>query len=519
MKIKSQWLRRNDGCCRGCGGPLSQGKCLGICTSRRSSGGWLKKASASAAAILAALVALPVSAGTILAHKFDIDSTTYTCPMLCTPPSTSRVSSCPGDGYSDARKITTSGVSTTTITAVSSNGAFGLAAVGDLIVVKDSTGAAQRLVVKTKASANSITVDTAITIPSAGEPFRLWTLTTGTAAGSGWTTWTGTGDGEVFLSFDQVSDTGGVDYKVEGRGVDGNVVTLAHALAGPTNVATATPTGVGIPLDKKFVDQIRACFKVTTADDDVVTITAATNDAIDFEELTNITITAGVNDAIDFVEDPAGTPDTCETTLAAGSYTASVLATHVQGRINTVSSCSGAGPTNTYGVTWSAVTRKFTVARTAGALDFDLPWLTGVNAATSVAATMGYTADDTGATSYAADNTTYSSGELTATLDPGLYATGSSVCAEVSSEMQSAAVASTISCAYSSSTDKITISATGITSLSILWATGTNNATSADTPLGYAADSTGALSYAAPTALGLDASNEVESISVLVNKR
>jgi hypothetical protein len=75
------------------------------------------------------------------------------------------------------------------------------------------------------------------------------------------------------------------------------------------------------------------------------------------------------------------------------------------------------------------------------------------------------------------------------------------------------ATAATVSCSYSVADDKITISATGITQLMILWNSGTNNATSADTALGFSADSTGALSYEG-AAIGMNASDEVEKVTI-----
>lgn len=111
--------------------------------------------------------------------------------------------------------------------------------------------------------------------------------------------------------------------------------------------------------------------------------------------------------------------------------------------------------------------------------------------------------------------------ELTATLDAGTY-TPAELAAEIASKMGSAGDGSTTA-AYSSTTKKITISRTG-TSLSLLWDSGTNAATSAGVYAGYdtSADDTGSLSYAADNAIGYGqdptptaASDGVEIISNL----
>jgi hypothetical protein len=61
--------------------------------------------------------------------------------------------------------------------------------------------------------------------------------------------------------------------------------------------------------------------------------------------------------------------------------------------------------TNTYTVTYSAVTDKFTTARSAGGATLSLPFSTGPNASLSVHGTLGYSSvDKTGSTSYESDD-------------------------------------------------------------------------------------------------------------------
>jgi hypothetical protein len=59
--------------------------------------------------------------------------------------------------------------------------------------------------------------------------------------------------------------------------------------------------------------------------------------------------------------------------------------------------------TGTYTVTYSQATRKFSIIRSAGT--FNIKWITGANIANGAAATLGYTADDTGLLTYVSDNT------------------------------------------------------------------------------------------------------------------
>lgn len=103
--------------------------------------------------------------------------------------------------------------------------------------------------------------------------------------------------------------------------------------------------------------------------------------------------------------------------------------------------------------------------------------------------------------------------ELTATLDSGDYKSPIALAAEIASKMTTASAASqadTISCSFSSSTGKFTLSTSGA-EFQLLWSTGTNGSggtdTHAGTILGYsdAADDTGATSYAADNAQSYDA--------------
>lgn len=337
-------------------------------------------------------IALPVHGSEPLALQYDPDSLTYTCPVLCTSPSAaaSTPGSCPGIGTTVSRLATTSGVASTTVTSVNTDSPFNAIAVGDAIQFEgtNTTSAPALRRVTAVASANSITVDSNVTIATAGAGFRWWKLTAGTGTDDGWFAWPATGNGEVLLSFNQISDTGGVDFKVEGRMVTGGVPTLPVTIAGPTNVATATTLGARAAFSQEYLDQLRFCFKITTADDDVVTIGATTDD-------------------IDFTEDPGGVPVACRAVVASGLYaTGSSLCTAVAAAMNTANICAGpTSPANTYSCSYAVGTDKVTIARSAGAKTFDLPWQTGPNTATSAKTNLGYdNVDDTGALTYTGDS-------------------------------------------------------------------------------------------------------------------
>ncbi len=116
-------------------------------------------------------------------------------------------------------------------------------------------------------------------------------------------------------------------------------------------------------------------------------------------------IVEGFNDRINFTE---GTTGDANAILAVGNYaTGALLATHIQTQMD------AAATDNTYTVTYSVSTNKFTIARATGTDTFGLEWDTGPNKTRSIAACIGFSdaADDTGSTSYEADTVSYKSRE------------------------------------------------------------------------------------------------------------
>jgi hypothetical protein len=117
-------------------------------------------------------------------------------------------------------------------------------------------------------------------------------------------------------------------------------------------------------------------------------------------------IVASFNDRLDFTE---GVTGDASAEIAVGNYaTGDEMATQLQTAIN------AAATDNSYAVTYSATTYKFTIARSSGAATIGLEWSTGANTARSVGECLGFdvSADDTGATTYTGDNAAYKSREF-----------------------------------------------------------------------------------------------------------
>lgn len=113
-------------------------------------------------------------------------------------------------------------------------------------------------------------------------------------------------------------------------------------------------------------------------------------------------ITTEFNDRIDFVEGGVARV----ASLAVANYASgTAMASQAQTAIN------AAAVSNTYTVTYNTSTKKFTVARATGSATISLPWITGTNKDRGAGRCLGFTADDTGATSYTSDEATYHSRE------------------------------------------------------------------------------------------------------------
>lgn len=342
------------------------------------------------AVLLVFALAPPVAAADFVLFDYDVDSATFIYPIYCTPALGVGVNLCPGSGWSDGAKITTSGASSTTVTAVDgATDPFGLAAVGDAVTFVPSQTTTTTLRRFTAvASADSATIDTATTIPTAGAAFKLWDLVVGTgAADDGWFRYPGTGDLTLVIDVNQMSATS-VDYHVQCRHtyIDRYTAPVYVAGTAATPISVTAAAGQRVTLTDEGFDSCRVGFKVTT-DDAGAVISATTDD-------------------IDYTEDPLGVPVACRAVVAAATYTTGAsLCTAVAAAMNTAGICAGAtNPANTYACAFSSTTGKVTISRSAGAKTFDLDWASGPNTATSAKTALGYSnVDDEAALTYTGD--------------------------------------------------------------------------------------------------------------------
>lgn len=452
------------------------------------------------------------------AFKYDVDSTSVTyCRML------GQGGSPFGGSIAGLVNIETSS-SSQTITGVNpgSTAAFASISAGDLITVRTDPNTVALIKVVTKTDDDTIVTDTAVNLDiDGGYAFRYWRQECGSTSTSGWLDISGYNDRNITIQYDQ-GDLGSLDARVECRGSYPGaqpVQIFPSCTTGACNTYQAyTTEGIASRTSVIIPDPFGVCrvgLKYSASDATTVTIGAATDDIDITEYINSYTVALGVNDKIDFVEDPAGANVACAATVAAAiGATGSATCTTIATAMNTAGICAGAtDPTNTYACAYSTSTHKYTISRSAGALAFNMGWLTGPNNATSIAPTIGYTADDTAATSYVADAET-GVANYVANVANAAYTTGASLCTAVQTAMNATAGSGVYTCSYSSTTGKITISAASITELILPWTTGTNVATTCAALLGYTADDSGALTFLADNELATDETLNQEQVTV-----
>lgn len=362
-----------------------------------------------AALALSLPLTLPVSAqpapsaqGAIfLSDTYNLDSTSYVYPIFCTPLSGSTLGACNGPGRRETKKITTSGASSATVTSVNSDAPFADVSIGDLLffAVPAQVGAAERVVqyvryVSDKASSDSITIDSAVTVPAAGVGFTWWKFNAGTATSAGWFD-VGNATGlTIQLNIGQISVTGGIDYSLE-CGIS------------PWPGVLATP----FTYDTVATDNLTATGTTTIAVSEPYTVCRlglkiGTNDNLDV-------VANATNDSIDFIETPDTVPVACVADIAAASYTGAGLAAAATTAMNTAGICAGAtNPQGVYVVSFNEVTGEYTITNTfaGGTPTFDLPWNTGASAATSADTILGFAADIADANTYTGSAVTHDIG-------------------------------------------------------------------------------------------------------------
>lgn len=204
------------------------------------------------------VVAVPLVAG------YDLDATSLT---YCNSVGEGGLVLAPPRRMPD--KVKTSGSSTTVTSNTASSGAFEFVAVGDLLwfprteSVPIAAGSAVGVwrYVTARASADSITVDTAVDL-SSGYGFGLRVVSCGTAATSGVVPVEGFDSLNFVGQIDQISVTGGITYQVECR-ADGPAAAWVTVI-GPTN-KTATWAGGNVAYEPWAACRIG--WKIGSADD------------------------------------------------------------------------------------------------------------------------------------------------------------------------------------------------------------------------------------------------------------
>lgn len=186
-----------------------------------------------------------------------------------------------------------------------------------------------------------------------------------------------------------------------------NTGTKKFALARATGAAAfALPWATGAFANRSCGPELGF---ITTSDDSGATTYTADKQSfqsrhwLDIDlgaESADVVIERDVNDRIDFVE--GGVAKVAQ--VNAGRYTSwASIQTAVALALNSV-----AGIVNTYYALWPVGTLgsyQFQIGRNSGAATIAFPWITGANSHRSIAAALGFTADDTGATFYNSDAT------------------------------------------------------------------------------------------------------------------
>ncbi len=219
-------------------------------------------------AFLAALLIAAATAGSAvrtersIVYKYQLDSATY---IYCVT----------GPALTGPGRVKTTGSSATVAAVAGLSDPFTNVAVGDELNFSPSMGTR---VVTARASATSITVDSAISLTdTAGYTFTYTHPTCGTAATNGWFM-PGPGTHTLTIVYRQGDLTGGVDFSVETR----NRSTLGLPIQVLTGTVAATTTlvnGTTIVLGET-TSEFRVGLKYNTADTSDVTTNAEQIDVI-----------------------------------------------------------------------------------------------------------------------------------------------------------------------------------------------------------------------------------------------
>ena len=219
---------------------------------------------------LAALLALVMPAAAAQQAKatfvtnYDLDSTSYT--YCVTTGQDGRAFDAPRQG---AAKVSTVGSSTTVAAVTASSGPFTFVSVGDVLFFKIDNVTSTRYVTA-RASADSITVDTAINLSAdaSGYGFTFLKVVCGTTATDGWIPVTGWRFKKLVSYIEQMNTTGGIDVRFECRDLtlDTNVIQVYPASGANNYTAAGITSGIAVVLEEPW-DECRIGYKITTSDD------------------------------------------------------------------------------------------------------------------------------------------------------------------------------------------------------------------------------------------------------------
>jgi DNA/RNA-binding domain of Phe-tRNA-synthetase-like protein len=132
-----------------------------------------------------------------------------------------------------------------------------------IILSTGAVGGTQMRVLTGFASANSITVNSNITIDDPGVSFRWWKFTTGTGADDGYIAFPPHGNLTFNATVDTLNATS-LDYVVECRMCVADQCMTPVAMAGPTNITTATTNAIRVNIVDEQTNQCRFGMKLNT---------------------------------------------------------------------------------------------------------------------------------------------------------------------------------------------------------------------------------------------------------------
>lgn len=230
----------------------------------------------SLAALLALLLVCPLAARAAdnvtlpLVVNLDLDDTSYLyCKSVGLGMGGQNVDF---NWTNQAQPVTTAGSSSATLAAVTAatNGPYDNLAVGSLLRFNSSSGDIPSpgglmtyRYLTAKASDDSATIDTAVTVGAAGVGFQFLNRSCGTAATSGWFGVSGWTSGTALIEITQINTTSGIDYTLECK----HAFPWATAVPVITNSAAVTATGAVPLVWSEPYDYCRVGIKLDSTDD------------------------------------------------------------------------------------------------------------------------------------------------------------------------------------------------------------------------------------------------------------